>query len=270
MSKTPQTVASADGTPIAYEVTGDGPPVILVGGALDDRTSVAALAATLASRVTAIAYDRRGRGGSGDNADAFAVRPEIEDLAALIAVAGGRASLFGHSSGGVLALEAAVRGLPVERLAVYEPPFVVGGLRPLPAEGTAERIRTLIAEERRDDAVHLFLTEEASVPAETVDGLRAGPAWPFLARLAHTLPYDVAVCGPDLAVPVDRLATVAVPTLTMAGGASPAWLPAAAQAVAEAIPGASYLTVEGQDHGVLRDPQALRDPLLNFIAPACT
>ncbi|BCB87183.1 alpha/beta fold hydrolase [Phytohabitans suffuscus] len=265
MTTSPEIVASADGTPIAYESTGDGPPVVLVGGAFNDRTTVSALAATLAPRVTAIAYDRRGRGDSGDNADAFAVEREIEDLAALIAAAGGRASLFGHSSGGVLALEAAAQGLPVERLAVYEAPFVVDGLRPLPAEGTAERVRALIAEERRDDAVCLFLTEQVAVPAEMVDGMRASPAWPFLVGLAHTLPYDIALCGPDLTVPTDRLAKIAVPTLTMAGGASPAWFPAAAQAVADAIPGASYRTIEGQDHGVLHNPEALREPLLTFL-----
>src|SRR5688500_15856068 len=168
MTSSPQIVASADGTPIAYESTGDGPPVILIGGAFNDRTTVAALAATLAPHITAIVYDRRGRGDSGDNADAFAVEREIEDLAALIAAAGGRASLFGHSSGGVLALEATAQGLPVERLAVYETPFVVGGLRPPPAEGTAERIRAFIAEERRDDAVRLFLTQQVAVPAEMV------------------------------------------------------------------------------------------------------
>lgn len=261
----PQIVASADGTPIAYESMGDGPPVILIGGAFNDRTTVAALAATLAPHVTAIVYDRRGRGDSGDNADTFAVEREIEDLAALIAAAGGRASLFGHSSGGILALEATAQGLPVERLAVYETPFVVDGLRPLPAEGTAEQIRAFVAKERRDEAVRLFLTEQVAVPAGMVDGMQASPAWPFLVGLAHTLPYDVAVCGADLALPADRLAKIGVPTLTMAGGASPAWFPAAAQAVAGAIPGASYLTVAGQDHGVLHNPDALREPLLTFL-----
>lgn len=265
MSGTPRVVASADGTPIAYDSMGDGPPVILIGGAFNDRTTVAALAATLAPRVTAIVYDRRGRGDSGDNADAFEVEREIEDLAALIAAGGGRASLFGHSSGGVLALEAAVQGLPVERLAVYETPFVVGGLRPLPAEGTAERIRALIAEEHRDDAVRLFLTQQVAVPAEMVDGMRASPAWPFLVGLAHTLPYDVALCGPALAPPTDRLAKIDVPTLVMVGGASAAWFAAAGQAVADAIPGATYLTVDGQDHSVLHNPEALREPLLSFL-----
>ncbi|BCB81811.1 alpha/beta hydrolase [Phytohabitans flavus] len=261
----PQIVASADGTPIAYESTGDGPPVILIGGAFNDRTTVTALAATLAPHVTAVVYDRRGRGDSGDNADAFAVEREVEDLAAIIAATGGRASLFGHSSGGILALEATAQGLPVERLAVYETPFVVGSLRPLPAEGTAEQLRALIAEERREEAVRLFLTQHVSVPAEIVDIMQGSPSWPFLVGLAHTLPYDVAVCGADLSLPADRLAKIAVPTLTMSGGASPAWFPAAAQAVADAIPGASYLTLEGQDHSVLHNPEALREPLLTFL-----
>ncbi len=125
MTTTRETVTSADGTRIAVERSGDGPAVILIGGAFNDRSSVAALAAELAPAFTAIAYDRRGRGDSGD-AEGYSVDREIEDLTAVIEHAGGSARLFGHSSGGNLAIEATVRGLAVDRLAVYEPAFVVG------------------------------------------------------------------------------------------------------------------------------------------------
>ena len=121
MNTTVETVTSADGTGIALEPTGAGAPVILVGGAFNDRSTVAALAAALAPDFTAITYDRRGRGDSGNNDSDFDIDREFDDLAAVIGYAGETASLFGHSSGGLLAVEAALRGLPIERLAVYEP-----------------------------------------------------------------------------------------------------------------------------------------------------
>jgi pimeloyl-ACP methyl ester carboxylesterase len=265
MNTTLETVTSADGTRIAVERTGDGPPVILVGGAFNDRSTVTRLAASLASRFTAFAYDRRGRGDSGDG-DGYAVEREIEDLAALIEHAGGPVALFGHSSGAILALEAAVRGLPVERLAVYEPPFVVGDGRPRPGADLFERIRALVEQDRRDEAATLFLTEGAATPAEVVEGMRAAEMWGWFTSLAHTLPYDVAVCGPGCALPADRLATITVPTLAIGGGESPDWLRAGARAVAGTVPGARYVSLDGQDHGVLREPAALRPVLTDFLA----
>src|ERR1700758_496625 len=121
-----KTVISADGTPIAVERTGSGQPVILIGGAFNDRSTVAGLAGVLAGEFTAVTYDRRGRGDSGDAAS-YAVEREIEDLAAVISYAGEPASVFGHSSGAILALEAASRGLAVSKVAVYEPTYVVEG-----------------------------------------------------------------------------------------------------------------------------------------------
>jgi pimeloyl-ACP methyl ester carboxylesterase len=264
MNSTTETVTSADGTAIAFQRTGDGPPVILIGGAFNDRSTVAGLAATLAGDLTAIAYDRRGRGDSGDS-DGYAVEREVEDLAALIALAGGSASVFGHSSGAVLALEAAQRDVGIDQLAVYEPSYVVEGTRTRPGDDLAERLRDLVDEDRRDDAVTLFLSEAVDVPPEMVKGMRTGETWGWLTALAHTLPYDVALCGPGARVPIERLAMITVPTLAIGGGRSPEFLPAAARAVADAIPGARYLTLEDQDHSVLHQPEALRPALVDFL-----
>ena len=264
MNTTLETVTSADGTRIAVERTGDGPPVILVGGAFNDRSTVAGLAAVLSSGFTTLAYDRRGRGDSGDG-DGYAVEREVEDLAALIEHAGGTAAVFGHSSGANLALEAVVRGLSVERLAVYEPPFVVGDGRPRPGADLFDRLRVLVEQDRRDEAATLFLTEGAAAPAEVVEGMRAGEMWRWFTGLAHTLPYDVAVCGPGCALPAERLATITAPTLAIGGGESPEWLRAATRAVADVIPGARYLTLDGEDHGVLQHPAALRPVLAGFF-----
>jgi pimeloyl-ACP methyl ester carboxylesterase len=267
MSSTLETLTSADGTRIAFERIGEGRPVILIGGAFNDRSTVAGLAATLAPHVTAITYDRRGRGDSGDgDGDGFAVEGEIDDLAALIERAGGRASVFGHSSGGNLAIEATLRGLPVDRLAVYEPAFIVDDSRPRPGADLFDRVRALVGQDRRDEAVALFLTEAADVPAEMVEGMRADGMWNRFTGLAHTLPYDLAVCGPGCVLPADRLRAVTVPTLAIAGGDSPGWQPAAARAVADAVPGGRHLILDGQDHGVLHQPDALRPALTEFFA----
>ncbi|SDH42477.1 alpha/beta fold hydrolase [Nonomuraea jiangxiensis] len=259
-----RTVTSADGTGIAFERAGDGPPVILVGGAFNDRTMATGLAAALAPELGGIAYDRRGRGDSGDAAT-YAVEREVADIAALIEHVGGRASVFGHSSGAILALEAARLGLPIDRLAVYEPPYVVGDRRPRPGADLADRLRALVDADRRDDTVALFLTEAVRLPAPVVDAMRAEEVWKLYLRLAHTLPYDVAVCGPGNVLRPEPLARIAVPTLAISGGRTEPWLTDGTRAVAEAVPGARHVVLEGQDHGVLGDPGSLRPLLLEFF-----
>jgi pimeloyl-ACP methyl ester carboxylesterase len=119
------TVASPDGTTIAYDQSGEGPPVILVGAAFNDRQTTAPLAAALAPHFTAVSYDRRGRGDSTDTAP-YAIEREVEDLGSLIGALGGSANAFGHSSGAALALEAAASGLAISGLAAFEPPEMLG------------------------------------------------------------------------------------------------------------------------------------------------
>jgi pimeloyl-ACP methyl ester carboxylesterase len=259
------TVTSSDGTAIAFERIGSGPPVILIGGAFNDRSTVAGLAAVLAPDYTSVTYDRRGRGDSGDS-PAYAVEREIEDLAALISQVGGTPSVFGHSSGAVLGLEAAQHGVNIGKLAVYEPTYVIEGTRPRPDDDLASRLKAMIAEGHRDEAVASFLAENAGLPTEIIDGMRRSQMWGWFTGLAHTLPYDTAVCGPGMVLPAARLATITVPVLAIGGGASPPWLPAAARAVAEAIPGARYVTLDGQDHGVLNQPGALQPLLGEYLA----
>src|SRR5918994_1306809 len=145
------TVTSNDGPRIAFARLGDGPPVILVCGQSTDRSSNAPLAALLASDFTALNYDRRGRGDSGDT-QPYAVEREVEDLDTLIGEAGGSAFVFGVSSGAALALEAAANGLAVDGLALWEPPFIEDeDLRP--PRDLAERYERMIAEDRRGDGV---------------------------------------------------------------------------------------------------------------------
>ncbi|HEV2255807.1 MAG TPA: alpha/beta hydrolase [Streptosporangiaceae bacterium] len=270
MNTTVETVTSADGTRIALERTGRGAPVILVGGAFNDRSTVAALAATLAPDFTAITYDRRGRGDSGNNDRGFDVNREFDDLAAVIERASdgqarGMVSVFGHSSGGVLAIEAALRGLPIKRLAVYEPSYVPASARSQPGANLYERLVQMIGQDRRDDAVTLFQTEAVGLPAAVIEGMRASDFWGWFTGLAHTLPYDVALHG-GYEPPAGRLAGLGIPVLAVDGSQSPQWIRTGTRAVAEAVPGGRYVTLEGQDHGVLHHPEALHPVLSAFLA----
>jgi pimeloyl-ACP methyl ester carboxylesterase len=263
-----ETVISADGTVIAVDRCGTGPAVLLVHGAFTDRThpTLVEVAAALAPWFTVFNYDRRGRGASGDTPD-YAVERELEDIDAVIAVAGGSAMVFGGSSGSALALQAAARSpQAITRLAVWEPPFHVSDDAPqLPAD-FADQLAALVERGRRADAVELFFIEAAGVPREAIAAMRADPSWAATEALAHTLAYEARVMGPDNALPGALLSAVGQPSLVLYGGSSPAWMTKAALAVADAVPHAVSRRLEGQTHNVAAD--ALVPELLEFLARA--
>ena len=159
-----ETVRSRDGTTIAFDRSGRGPSLIIVNGALSDRRAVPDLASRLADELTVIAYDRRGRGDSTDTPP-YAVEREIEDLAALVDVAGGSAFVFGHSSGAVLALGAAAAGVPIARLALYEPPLMVDDTRPPIPDDYVSHLDELVAAGRRGEAVVVLPDRRTARPA---------------------------------------------------------------------------------------------------------
>jgi pimeloyl-ACP methyl ester carboxylesterase len=240
-----QTVKSADGTTIAFDQSGNGPALILVAAAFNDRSSTKTLAAGLGSAFTVYEYDRRGRGDSGDT-PAYAVEREVEDLAALVVEAGGSAFLFGHSSGAALALEASAAGVPVRKLAVYEPPYTEG-----PTAEFAAELAELVKAGRRAEATERFLAL-VGTPAQVIDQMKGAPYWSQMESFAPTLPYEVTLCNGG-AVPVDRLSKITAPTLVLAGGASPPWAAECARTVASSIPGGEQLVLEGQGHGAADD-----------------
>jgi pimeloyl-ACP methyl ester carboxylesterase len=258
-------VTSKDGTRIVFDRTGEGPPVILVGGALSDRRAGAPFAAELSSDFTAYAVDRRGKGDSGDTPP-YAVEREVEDLDALIREAGGRAFLFGTSSGAALVLETAARSDGADKLAVYEPPYDVDESGPrIPADFVAH-LDELRDQDRRGDAVEYFMTAGVGVPPDEVAQMRGAPFWPGLEALAHTLPYEGRVTGfddPDRSLPVERWKAIDVPALVMDGGASPEWMRNVARAVAEALPDATYRSLPGQTHQV--EPAVMVPVLREFF-----
>ena len=258
---------SKDGTAIAFEWLGKGPGLIIVGGALSTRSFVvseieAAGDAGLARHFTVFAYDRRGRGESGD-ATLYAAEREVEDIDALIAQAGGSAFVFGHSSGAVLALEAA-RLLPnrITKLALYEPPFLLDGSRPPLPEGFQAQLERLVASGRRGDAVEYFMTAAVGTPGEIVAQMRNSPPWPGFEKDAHTLVYEGILMGDTLRgkpSSIKRWASVSVPTLVMDGGASPEFMHHAVEALVDVLPNAQHRRFPGLGHAV---PQEVLTPAL--------
>lgn len=259
------TVVSADGTPIAYVRSGEGPSLILVGGAFGVKAAAAPLASLLAPHFATIAYDRRGRGDSGDSPE-YSVGREIEDIGALIAEVGGTAFVYGHSSGAALALEATAAGLPIAGLALYEPPFIIEGTRPPIPDGFGAKLSEFVAAGRPGDAVAAFWRDALLMPPEAIEQARKAPMWPGLEALAHTLPYDLAIVGANQSgrpLPTEWSTLVTVPVLVMDGGLSPEFQRNSVAALARLLPRAERRTIEGQSHGV--PPEVLAPVLVEFF-----
>ena len=255
-----ESVTSRDGTTIAFDRMGEGPPVVLVCGGSVSRMDDAPLAQQLASDLTVYNYDRRGRGDSGDTLP-YAIEREVEDIEAVIEEAGGSAFLWGSSSGAALALIAVENGVSASKLALWEPPYVPDGV-PKPPEDQVEQYETMVAEGRRGDAVEYFMSKVVGMPPEFVAGARSQPWWAATAALAHTLAYDARIMS-DYTVPRDRAASVKVPTLVIAGGADIPWMRQSAQALADAFPDGRVRFLEGQGHDV--DPATLAPVLVEFF-----
>lgn len=261
------TVTSKDGTQIAFDTWGEGQPLIMIDGATAHRAVNpinAEVGQLLRDEFRVYAYDRRGRGESTDTAP-YAVEREIEDLAALIDDAGAPAMVFGWSSGAVLALDAAAAGLPITRVALFEPPFVVDDSRPpLPAD-YVERLDASVAEGRPGDAVELFMTAAVGGPPEMVAEMRKSPFWPALEAVAPTIAYDGRIMGSTMSgapLPHDRWASITVPVLVMHGTDTMPWLATAARAAADHLPTATLRPVPGEQHSTTAE--VLAPALRNF------
>jgi pimeloyl-ACP methyl ester carboxylesterase len=256
-----ETVTSRDGTEIAFDRIGSGPPVILVSGGSVDRMSNAGLSQELSSDLTVLNYDRRGRGPSGDT-QPYAIDREIEDIASVIEAAGGEAGIYGSSSGAVLAMFAAGAGLPLPKVAMWEPPYIPEGW-PRPPEDTVQQFETMVAEGRRGDAVEFFMAKVVGMPTEFVADARNQPWWGATEALAHTLAYDARIMG-DYRIPQDRVANVKAETVVMAGGADMPFMRETAQALADALPNGGVRFLDGQGHNV--DTSVLGPVLREFFA----
>ena len=264
-----ETVRSQDGTKIAFDRSGEGPPVILVGGAFSWRgwKGFVELAELLSPRFTVLNYDRRARGDSTDTPH-YAVEREFEDLEAIVEAAGGSASVWGMSSGGILALEAARAGIAIEKIAAYEPPFIVDAAGGVPPEDFIPHLEELIARDRRSAAAKYFMAKVMGMPSIIPTLMSVWPPmWSNVKATAHTLPYegvliDRYVRGRPL--DVDYWAEVATPTLVVSGEKSPAKLRKGAEAIAEALPRGEHRALAGVSHNVKMS--ALAPVLEEFFA----
>ena len=255
-----QKITSRDGTQIAYEQSGDGPPVIIVGGAFNDRQSGAPLAGVLAPHFTAVTYDRRGRGSSGDT-QPYAVEREVEDLAGVIAAVGGSASVYGVSSGGSLALEAAAAGCAIPKVALFEAPYRMGEGPELGPEFVT-RLAELTSAGRRGETVEYFLSTAMGIPPQGIAHMRGTPMWPGLEAISHTLLYDGLIMG-DRSWPAERMAAVKVPALVISSRASTPWIQNTAKKVAESLANGEHVTVDGGFHDA--SPEVLGPVLIPFF-----
>ena len=262
------TTTSSDGSTITFERAGDGPVVVIVGGAFNTRSSPASLVPLLSGRLTVVTYDRRGRGDStdasaveqpggfalADTADRrAAVAREVADLQAVVDAVGGTAMLYGHSSGAALALETAAVTRGIRRVAGYEPPYALrersgssaaadDAAATRPHDAGARIVAALRAGDR-DTAARLFL---AGV------GMDAGwaasqPWWPGMVSMAQTLPYEFALTDDG---PPESLADVDARVLLIAGGDSPDWARQAVRDAARDIPEVVVRTLPQQRHDV--------------------
>jgi pimeloyl-ACP methyl ester carboxylesterase len=254
-----ETVKSADGTVLAYDRTGDGPPLIVSVGAFCTRHTFAA-PADLARRFTVITYDRRGRGDSGDTPP-FAPEREYEDLAAIAAAAGSEPRfVFGHSSGAAIALRAAAAGLPVAGIVAYEAPFLNEDT-PRPAVDPAEHIRELVGSGRRREAVSFWMSDVVHLPDEMLAQMEGAPWVAALEPLAPTLPYDLAVAGGG--VPTSELGRITASVLILGGKNSPGWFQRSVAEQAAATPGAQLTMLDGYDHNA--PPEVITPILTDFF-----
>jgi pimeloyl-ACP methyl ester carboxylesterase len=231
-----ETTTSADGTTLAYDRCGQGPALVFVPGVFNLRDTCAPIATQLADDFTCFTYDRRARGDSS-NTPPYAVEREVEDLQAVIDVAGGRAAVFGYSSGATLALRAAADGLPIDRLFLYEPPFRFEDQPPAEAADLPQRLQRMVDEGRTADVVTTFQSEGIGLPPDVVAGIRQAPFFPQLQALAQSVVHDATITA-TMAVPTAAMAAVQVPTVVLRGGRTWPQLAVATERLATMLPNA--------------------------------
>jgi len=254
---------SKDGTRIAYEKSGNGPLLILVDGALCSRAfgPMPKLAQLLTGNFTVITYDRRGRNESTDT-QPYAVEREIEDMEALINANGGSALVAGFSSGAALSLAAAAQGLNITKLALYEPPFIVNNEGHQAPADSQQQLQSMIAENKRSDAVKFFMKDMIGLPALIVFIMKITPVWSKLKKVAHTLPYDAAIMG-DCWLPEKEAGSVRIKTLVAGGGKSPASMQQAMKKLSEVMVHSELKMLKGQTHNV--QGKAIAPVLIEFF-----
>jgi pimeloyl-ACP methyl ester carboxylesterase len=253
---------SVDGTMIAYDRAGNGPGVVFIGGAFQHRafdpTTTKLTHRLAAAGFTTVNYDRRGRGESTDT-QPYAVEREIEDLAVMLDAAGGSAAVYGSSAGSALCLHGAAAGLPITRIALWEPPFALEG-----EDDNGEfltKLESLIAAGNRVGTVEYFMH---GMPPELLEEFEASLAWDLMLQVAPTLAYDTALLDRNQNEPWrTQWASLTIPVLVMLGEVTPPIFRRAAEALVAALPDARSRTIAGANHRWQFD--AMRSELVAFL-----
>ena len=254
---------SKDGTTIACEKTGSGPPLVLVHGTTADHTRWAPVLPALSNRFTTYACDRRGRGASGDGSSSYAMEREFEDVAAVVDGIGGPVDLLGHSYGALCALEAAVLARNLRRLVLYEPPIPAG--MPITPAGVVDRLQALLDAGDKDGVVATFMREVPRVPPEQLEHMRALPAWQARVGAAGTVPRELRAHDRYLLAP-EKFKDLKVPVLLLLGGESPPFFRAALERVQAAVPSARIVVLQGQQHvGMDTAPDLFAREVIHFL-----
>jgi pimeloyl-ACP methyl ester carboxylesterase len=257
-----ESVVSADGTRIAFERTGEGPPLVLVHGSTADHTRWPSVLPELNRHFTVLAVDRRGRGQSGD-ADPYSIEQEYDDIAAVVVAAGADVSLLGHSFGALCAMEAALRVNNLHRLVLYEPVFPVGG-SPLYAPDLPARLRAILELRDREAFLVCFFREAAGVPDEGIEALKRDPSWQARLAAAHTALRELA--DGEYRFGAERFRALHVPTLLLVGENSPIELTAPARALDEALPQSRLVVLKGQGHVAMNTaPEIFLSAVMEFL-----
>ncbi len=256
-------VTSRDGTLIAYERSGTGPPLVLVHGTSASHTRWAPVLPLLEPHFTIYAIDRRGRGESGDAAT-YAFEREFEDVAAALDAVGEPAYLLGHSYGGMCALEAALLSRNVRKLILYEPPIPLEGV-PIYPEGVLERLQDLLEDGDRGGVVTTFMREVVRMPSFELKLLRSSPVWPARVAAAHTLPRELWA-HQGYRFRAERFKGLRVPTLLLLGGDSADFFVAAIERLGETLPYSRTVVLPGQQHiAIDTAPELFTRELLAFL-----
>jgi len=253
-------VTSKDGSIIAYDKRGQGPLLILVLGALNKRGSGKKLAGNLEDKFTVVSYDRRGRGDSTEEST-YSVNKEVQDIEALIDANGGKAFLYGHSSGAILALLASKSlSSEVVSAALYELPYNSKPEDKEAAESYRKELKQLLNSDKHAEAVALFI-KSVGVSDKQIAALKKLPMWKGLVAMAHTLAYDTI----DLMEEYPKMDVKAIKTktLVMNGGSSSEFMRQTAQELAKLLPNGEYKELEGQQHDV--KAEVLAPVLIRFF-----
>lgn len=232
-------VQSKDGTLIAYERGGTGPPLVLVHGTIGSSMRWPILS-TLQKQFTTYAIDRRGRRESGD-ADNYAVEREFEDIAAVVDSIGDAVNLLGHSFGGLCVIETALRTSHVRSLIAYEPD-------PIPGPAVlVDRIQTLLDGGNREKAVITFLQDVVEMPPDEIKLFKDTPSFQVMLESVHTVPREQRAAD-QYRLEQERFKHLNIPILLMLGGDSPQIVKQTVETWHAALPNSRVVELPGQQH----------------------